>query len=506
MPRNKKQSLENIEPRANRESLLNAALMDRPLVERSYGDRDGLWRLRLKLEAIRLWAWRLKSASPTQLLVAGSLRPNLIAQFFDQVAQDCHTVAPPRPGRSAQRTAREWSSPQPPPQDDSAVVAALRAIVTIDRLIYRIGLLGECVVGSFTWVPAIAGPDGTEGEDVRWELEYSPVAPEVEEIVNERELLEGNSGARYRAEDSCSENLAVIRLHAANAVDAVSVAVQGTVAGLSFPTIRLMLGDQHESALRVHEAFLTSIKDAGATAREETATASGAWRHLHANVTAHFRDWLVTVVPALGIERHQRQRLKRDMKTLVGYVAQYASLLRANAASLELSKAVHIMTALCSRLGNAIEKTMPSEYRCDITDELQATVCLACSRAMVSDEDERAWRQRLGEHAGAAGRLIAQLTSGDGQTKACKHSDVARVANLVWEQSESRGGAARLDVLLDAMQEVGLAVRVPAKFLVRKKKRSGERRQEHVGRVWWFNPLGEILAIPDAQESGTPRG
>jgi len=205
-------------------------------------------------------------------------------------------------------------------------------------------------------------------------------------------------------------------------------------------------------------------------------------------------------VPArLVVDRHARQRLKRDAKAAFGLALQYAQLMRGNQASYQLVRMIDNLLWICRNLGECIDELTSNADLAGPTDAYNQMIAVTCCRVIVPQEVERYWRQLLGNDAKIVGSVVRQLVGAIGQTRPVQVEELRRAASgAVGALGEQRGGVApeAISRALESMQRLGLAIRLPSNAFQRvgDSPRTGSRRRLHDGRSWWFNPLAIVLA------------
>lgn len=424
-------------------------------------------------------------------MVAATIDPREIAAVFDDLAAAFDEAAPPAADVPPSSNIGVWGTM---PASDAAKA---------DRLMHAISLLGEHVGGCWSWVPSRnpEGPDGTFDEDVAWELEYSPPPASLLEVIGSRGVLDEATLKESLLDDShmadsSGVHLDVLRL-VASAVDELQRKAFSTSGRFGTQVIRTALSSRGEEVLRVHDDLAAVVSDIQQAAQEQDGSSRGAWVGLHDRLVTGFDIWIERVLPAIPLDRVRRQAVKRDMPRWVGYVAQYALLLRGNAASLELLRMVGYVKHACRALGKVIDTMVGDSTSASHSpgDRFELDSKLV-SRAM-----ESRWGRMLGTRAEGVGQLAAQVVGPAGQTKPVQQQkllDIAAAEGLITPQAHS-ARAASMEAVLLRMQLCGLAAKVPVAAF-REGGRSGRgstpRRSAHAARDWWINPLGVVLSSP----------
>jgi hypothetical protein len=493
MPRHPAQDLRKVSEGAKREVAMLEALAERPLIARVYGDGVTLASLRQRLTATEQWASRLDVAVPTRLMVAATIELPAIAAILDDLALACREAAPP--------------ATDVPPSTDYEVwkVKPASNAARADRLIHAISLLGEHVAGCWSSVPSRnpVRADGDVEEDVEWELEYSPPPTNLVEVIGSNGVLASATLEESMLEDrhvadSPRIHREVLRL-TGDAVDELQQKAFATGGRFGTQAIRTALGPEHQDLLRLHDDLMASVSDIQVASRDAGGSPRGGWASLHDRLVTGFDAWIDQVLPAIPLDRHRRQAVKRDLPRTVGYVAQYALLLRGNAASLELLRMVGYLKQACRVLGDVIDAMLGGVKPAAGGHATRVRL----DSLLVSRDIEERWRQALGARAEGAGRLIAEVVGETGQQRPVPQRELLRIADeagLLTAQAQS-SRAAWIEALLLQMQLCGLAVKIPV-GVFRESAGNGRgatpRRQQHVAREWWLNPLGVVL-------SGQPR-
>jgi hypothetical protein len=490
MPRYGSQGLHNVTGEASRASLLGDALREQPLIARDYSNRGALRKLRLRLAAAEDWGERLIAAVPTQLMVAATLDPRALAAVFDELAMDCHTAAPPASGKGPSRDIRSWKS-----TPDSARARA-------DRLIHALTLLGEHVAGCWTWVPSqnTVQADGAVDDDLAWELEYSPPPASLLEVIGSRGVLEKAALQEYKLPEQhfavASRIQKKVQLLAKSATEDLREKAFTSRVLRDGQDVGTALRERGDDLIRVHEGLVSAVSAIHSAAQHSDDHSCARWMNHHERLVSRFDDWIGSVLPAMPVDRGKRQSLKRDMRGWVGYVAQYALLLRGNAASLELVRMVHYMKHICSALGESLDSMQAGGPR---SPEVARGTRMRLDRALVSRDTERSWREQLSTSAAGVGRLIAKVVGDNGQTSAIAQRDLLQAASkagIVTARATS-SKKDQVEAVLVNMQLCGLAAKVPVAVFRKetiKSPRTGPRRKIHAARDWWLNPLGTVLS------------
>jgi hypothetical protein len=195
------------------------------------------------------------------------------------------------------------------------------------------------------------GPDGDVDEDVAWELEYAPPPASLLEVIGSRGVLEEATLEESMLDDSHaadSERVhrAVLRL-AGYAVDELQQRAFAASGRFGTQAIRTALGPEQQDLFRLHDDLTAIVSEIQVASRDVDGSSRGGWASLHNRLVVGFDAWIDQVLPAIPLDRHRRQAVKRDMPRTGGYVAQYALLLRGNAASLELLRMVGYLKQAC---------------------------------------------------------------------------------------------------------------------------------------------------------------
>lgn len=494
MPRYPANRLESIS--LSREDLVDRALQAEPALNRRYDDTAELAALRRRLFAVERWANRIVASPPSRLMTAALLSPQKLSGVIEDLAAAAARAAPPRAGNMTadQLKSRAAARRRSPPTARGSEAESLA-----DALIVMLTNLGEYVGGTWQLLPCYPMDESDGDDDVPMELVHSPPADEVVAVVETFEPGRLQRG-RARAEEWASFAGAKLDALARSAATDLEAKLRGGVAGLAIDDVSLALANAGERSQAAHANLLAAVQDMR-RALEPDAEARGSWwGNAGRSIAQQVDEWLETVPPALQVDRHKRQQLKRDMEAAFGYIVQYALLMQGNAASYELVCMVDHLAAICRGLRETLDRIIPvTEVRAaTATEELAAQV--ECTRAIVSEEQLNRWRAELGDDAVRAGNIVREAIGVHGQKKGLQLNELARLATAPQPRGGGRSpGSDSVENLLTGMQRVGLAIRLPARvFRVNNDKaaRVGAGRRTHAGRAWWFNPLGAALAMP----------
>jgi hypothetical protein len=432
------------------------------------------------------------------LMVAATLKPHLLAGVFDHLGEECSQAAPSRPDGAwakdpldfiaAIRTRFGRGS------DRSAVAAADRA----DYLIYAIGLLGEFVGGGWRWVPCWTTDGGLPDDHGPWELEYSPPSDAVQQILREMCVVNEKGNARGGVITDADLTHERIRKLAASAAEDLSQRLRGQIAGMSMAGLHEALSTDGGHLMPVHAALIAVVNEIHAATQPEADARGSWWNAAHERLENALARWLEQVPSAIPTTRNKRQQLKRDLATAFEYVSQYVLLLRANHASQELVQMIVLLKEICARLGRSLDELGSARQELQRLRSTEMESELACSRAIVEEGEERRWRQTLGEDVAVAASVITSVVGDTGQRDGWPQRRVCEAVTHRARARTQRYSESQVERALSKMQNVGLALRLPARALrpAGSAPRTGGRCRPHVGRVWWFNPLGAILAAP----------
>jgi hypothetical protein len=489
MPRYRPHSLDSMSPHMPRADAMRAALSERPLVARTYADRTALDSLRRRLAATEQWASRLDAAVPARLMVAATLDPPEIARVFEDLASTCRAAAPPAAGAVPSDDPAIWST-----QPDSEAARA-------DRLIHVLELLAEHVGGCWAWVPSRnpVSVDGLVEEDVVWELEYSPPPEDLLEVIGSRGVLADATLQESILQDrhlshSADVHRTVVRLAESAILDLREKAFESSDL-YGTQDIRAALIARGEGLVRIHDDFVSVASDIEAAVHDSFDSARVTWARLHERLVSCFDEWAEQVLPATPLDRHKRQAVKRDMPRWVGYVSQYALLLRGNAASLELLRMIGYVKEACRALGSVVA-AMRDERGPSSSTSSNFRVHL--DQLLVSRGMEHRWRDTFGGRSAGVGRLVAEVVGETGQQRPVPQRDllpIAQAYGLVTARTAS-SQADGMEALLVRMQLCGLAAKIPVDVFraSRGNARVAAQQRIHLARDWWFNPLGKVLS------------
>ena len=362
-------------------------------------------------------------------------------------------------------------------------------------------------MGCWTWQPPghAINPDGSLDESIPWELEYCPPPDDVGELIATLRLRQDkeNSWARF-SDDAARTYRKLQRLAVSAVADASSnltdVVVPGDAVGFQGSAV------PHTEAARArHEQLVAVIAEIGRSAEGDSELAAGWWRQVHDELVDASWSWMAEVPPTLSVGNVGRQAIKKKASGWVGYVLQYAGLLRGNAAAFELVQMTSYLIGICSTMQvklKAEQVTAPRSQR--ICDEVRAAYC----RALVSASVEDRWRRRMGDEAEKVGAMIIEIVGHRGQLVALKKESLVAAADraglVTATTKKSRDEA--VGALLVRMQGCGLAACMPVtvfrKFDMNTPRNNAKaRRCIHAARDWWFNPLGAVLAAPKRSDS-----
>lgn len=483
MPRYKNNSLESVAASANIGARRSEVLREAPVRERDLGDRAGLVGLGGYLLAARAWARQLAQTTQARLMIAATLRPVEVARVFDHLLGKCDSAARPL-------SVEEAKSGQPPRAEAAAAEA------DVQRIMHLLEVLGEYVTGSWYWVPIGTG-DGDDGDEMKQELEYAEPADGVTALVESREILRTSKSFVLSANEA-SEIRATLLMLAVSASQDVQETFSESPQAFGAPAIEQYLDDHHGELLESHRGFVMRIREVRDAVMNPERYAASDWRNAHHCLVDSYAGWISGVPAVLGMSHVNRQAYKRGLISKLGYLSQYAFLLQGNHASYELTRMIDVIDGLTLKLTNALCAIGAAHERGWGDSSFLADVGAQLDRLLVPEDVEQRWRDGLGAHAELAGRLIVNILESGAHEQGLLQSSLMELPacqeGLTAKTSRSRKDA--LENLLSKMQVHGLACKIPARaFRIDdgRKVRTGARKNPHVGRQWWFNPLGAVL-------------
>jgi hypothetical protein len=348
-------------------------------------------------------------------------------------------------------------------------------------------------------VPCGTGSGGVPDEEGPWELEYSPPSESVVDILREMRLGEhqGITRAAMQAVMECDDRR--IRQLAASATVDLRDRVSDRVAGVTMVNLAQSLGNDGVRVLPVHRELIACVNEIHGAAQPDARPMGSWWKESHERLQTTMSRWLAQVPAAILINRTRRQQLKRDVLSSFAYVSQYAWLLRANHANQLLVEMINILEEICEKLGQSLEDLGHRPGVSTQSAEAVGAGEMPWSRALVTESDERHWRQMLGSDASLAADVVAAVIGETGQEVGLQLRQVCNALMVQARPQSQPYSESEVEGVLAKMQELGLAIRLPASALrlVGSAGRSAPRRRSHVGRTWWINPLGEVLAAPE---------
>jgi len=484
MPRYNSNRLESLTLRLDPTAAIEHVLRDYPFTPRTYANVAGLASLRQRLQAMEQWAGRITAKVPAKLMAAALLDPHRLAGVFEEIVEACGRAAPKRGGTLPSINADEWHNVDSP---------EARA----DRLMYCLGLLGDYVGGN--WAYIACNPNAEFGPEGPWELEYNPPAVEVEMLV--RGLQRQGQPDRQRMDANDAADLAYRKLRRlmSSAIEDLQEKLTRGIAGVTMSDVSISLASQGGDVLSVHEELVSLVEQMRAATQPDAEPRGSWWSNAGRQLASGVGKWLDEVPARLVVDRHARQRLKRDVKAAFGLALQYAQLMRGNQASYQLVRMIDNLLWICRNLGECIDELTSNADLAGPTDAYNQMIAVTCCRVIVPQEVERYWRQVLGNNAKTAGAVVRQVVGVNGQTSPVQLEALRRAASgAVGVLGEQRGGVSpeAISRALESMQRLGLAMRLPSNAFQRvgDSPRTGLRRRLHDGRSWWFNPLAIILA------------
>ncbi|MFM7144934.1 MAG: hypothetical protein ACKOW5_01195, partial [Actinomycetales bacterium] len=274
--------------------------------------------------------------------------------------------------------------------------------------------LGEHVAGSWTWDPPgnAVNADGSVDDSVPWELEYHPPPDDASELIESLRLTQDEEGSWARFTEDAARAHRTLQRMAVSAVDDACRSLTSDIV-LDADVGDGRVGEPRAGGVHAtHDRLVASITEIGVGAEGDSELAGSWWGQMHQQLIEASEAWMRDVPPALPIGNVARQAIKKKVSGWVGYVLQYAGLLRGNAAAFELVRMTKYLGGVYERIRVLLETEGVVAPRSQIIcDEVRAAYC----RALVSASVEDRWRRRMGEDAGKVGQMIIEIVGPRGQ-------------------------------------------------------------------------------------------
>ena len=219
------------------------------------------------------------------------------------------------------------------------------------------------------------------------------------------------------------------------------------------------------------------------------------------------------------VTRERRASKQIQLTRRVGFVVQYAALMRGNARLRSIAAQIMYLRDICEQIATILGSSDEIPKGSPQKRSKMLPVLAAYDRQVLEAGAEARWQRTLGEHAEAMGRFVESLVTpahrGSGQSIPWTKGQILDLFRADWPGAKKLTPGSLDDLVvnkcLGPLQRLGLAAQIPEDLWSRAAAWDAAHRQggdskptkplrTHISKKWIVCPLAALLASRDPEQ------